>query len=344
MNYIALDVHKRYTLARVEDEKGNRLEEQRFDHEKGVFERFLQRWESGSPVAIETVGNWYWMVDEIERAGMRPQLVQAGKAKLMMAMVNKSDRLDCAGLNKLQRSGTLPTVWIPPIELRAVRELTRTRTVWVRMRTKLKNRVHATLAKYGICIEAVSDLFGRKGMALVRESVKGLPEHVVFTTETILEEIESLDERVAVCEQRIEQALNDSEELSLLRTIPGIGKVLAAVILLEIGEVSRFPDAEHLASYCGTTPRIHQSGQHKWYGQVRNDVNRYLKHAFYEAANSVCRNRMNAKNAALGKLYERVRYKKNHQKAIGAVAHRLAIATYWVLKKKEEYRAPVSRQ
>lgn len=343
MNYIALDVHKRYTQARVEDGEGNRLDERRFDHAKGAFEGFLRRWESGSPVAIETVGNWYWMVDEIEQAGMRPQLVQAGKAKLMMAMVNKSDRLDCAGLNKLQRAGTLPTVWIPPVELRVVRELTRTRTVWVRMRTKLKNRVHATFAKYGIYIDGVSDLFGVKGLQLIQESMKELPEAVAFTTTAIVEEIMTLTERVAACEKRIEESLQDTEELMLLRTIPGIGKVLAAVILLEIGEVQRFPDAEHLASYCGTTPRIHQSGQQRWYGQVRNDVNRYLKHAFYEAANSVCRNRTSEKNAALAGIYERVRYKKNHQKAIGAVAHRLAVATYWVLKKKEEYRAPVRK-
>jgi transposase len=343
MNYIALDAHKRYTQGRVEDGDGNRLEERRFAHERGVFERFLQRWESGSPVVIETVGNWYWMVDEIERAGMRPQLVQARKAKLMMAMVNKSDRLDCAGLNRLQRTGTLPTVWIPPIELRAIRELTRMRTVWVRMRTKLKNRVHATLAKYGVCTEQVSDLFGRKGMKLLQEAIQELPDHVEFTTTAILEEITVLNERVAACERRIEEALKDTEELVLLRTIPGIGKVLAAVIVLEIGDVGRFPDAEHLASYCGTTPRIHQSGQNRWYGQVRKDVNRYLKHAFYEAANSVCMNRSKANYAALGQVYDRIRNKKNHQTAIGAVAHRLAIATYWVLKKKEAYRAPASR-
>lgn len=343
MQYIALDMHKRYTQVRVEDEKGNRLEERRIEHEPGVIAAYLSRWDGGSPVALETVGNWYWMVGEIEQAKLEPRLVNAGKAKLMMGMVNKSDRLDCSGLNRLQRSGTLPTVWIPPEQLRAVRELTRARTVWVRTRTRFKNRVHATLTKYGLRIEEVSDLFGKKGMGLVRDALGGLPEAVAFTTLQDLELIEQLGERIGACEKRIGETLRETDELKLLQSIPGVGAVLAAVILLEIGDVRRFPDAEHLASYCGTTPRVNQSGQHRWYGQVRNDVNRYLKHAFYEAANSVCLNRGKPRYLALGRVYDRIRSKKNHQKAIGAVAHRLAIATYAILTKREEYRDPVIR-
>jgi transposase len=86
-------------------------------------------------------------VDEIEAAGQVPQLVHARKAKLMLGMVNKTDTLDARGLNRLQRTGTLPTVWIPPGALRDQRDLPRTRMVLTRERTRLKNRIHATLAK-----------------------------------------------------------------------------------------------------------------------------------------------------------------------------------------------------
>ena len=92
------------------------------------------------------------MVDEIEAAGCVPKLVHARKAKLMLGMVNKTDTLDARGLNRLQRTGTLPTVWIPPGELRDQRDLPRTRMVLVRERTRLKNRIHATLAKYALTI------------------------------------------------------------------------------------------------------------------------------------------------------------------------------------------------
>ena len=86
-------------------------------------------------------------MDEIEAAGQIPQLVHARKAKLMLGMVNKTDKLDARGLNRLQRTGTLPTVWIPPGALRDQRDLPRTRMVLSRERTRLKNRIHATLAK-----------------------------------------------------------------------------------------------------------------------------------------------------------------------------------------------------
>ena len=114
MEYIAFDCHKRYTQGVGEDEQGQILVEERIEHAPGALREFLAVWESGSPVAVETVGNWYWIVDEIEQAGCRPRLVHAGKAKLMLGMVNKTDKLDARGLNKLQRIGTLPVVWIPP--------------------------------------------------------------------------------------------------------------------------------------------------------------------------------------------------------------------------------------
>jgi len=82
-------------------------------------------------VAVEAVGNWYWIIDEIERAGCVPKLVHPRKAKLMMGMINKTDKLDGHGLNRLQRTGALPTVWVPPGPLRDLRELTRTRMVMV---------------------------------------------------------------------------------------------------------------------------------------------------------------------------------------------------------------------
>ena len=169
MEYIAFDAHKRYTLASVARPDGGLVREQRIPHERGALQQFLERCEHGSPVAVETIGNWYWIVDEIEAAGCVPKLVHARKAKLMMGEINKTDTLDARGLNRLQRAGTLPTVWIPPGELRDQRDLPRTRMVLVRQRTQLKNRIHATLAKYALHDIEVSDLFGVRGRALLRQ-------------------------------------------------------------------------------------------------------------------------------------------------------------------------------
>ena len=95
MEYIALDVHKKYTWARVENPQGERLYECRLAHAHGTIKNFVHRWSEGSPVAVETVGNWYWVVDEIEGGGGKPQLVNARLAKLMMGMVNTKRQAGC---------------------------------------------------------------------------------------------------------------------------------------------------------------------------------------------------------------------------------------------------------
>src|SRR3990172_9769878 len=108
--------------------------------------KHYSRFPPGTPVALETVGNWYWIVDEIEQAGCVPLLAHAQMAKKMMGHVHKTDKLDAEGLAILQHLGSLPTVWIAPGEIRDERELPRTRMALSKVRTMLKNRMHSTLA------------------------------------------------------------------------------------------------------------------------------------------------------------------------------------------------------
>jgi transposase len=340
MEYIAFDAHKRYTLASVARSDGRLVREQRIPHARGALREFLERCDRGSPVAVETIGNWYWIVDEIEAAGCLPKLVHARKAKLMMGEINKTDRLDARGLNRLQQSGTLPTVWIPPGELRDQRDLPRTRMVLVRQRTQLKNRIHATLAKYGLHDFEVSDLFGVRGRALLRQRLTLLPPHTAYATQQLLEQIEKLDGGVRGFEQRIEAVFKPTPAIQWLLTLPGVGLTLAVVIALEVGDVTRFATAEKLAGYAGTTPRVHASGGKTRFGPARPDVNRYLKWAFVEAANAICLTRGRTPRRHVSRLYERVARRKGHAKAIGAVARHLAEATYWMLSKGECSQEP----
>jgi transposase len=343
MQYIAFDSHKRYTLASVEEMKDGRISEKRIEHSRGNIREFLDRFDPGSAVAVETVGNWYWIVDEIEAAGMLPKLVHSRKAKMMLAMVNKTDRLDARGLNRLQRTGTLPTVWIPPGELRDKRELFRTRMVFSNQCTRLKNRIHATLSKYGLSIETASDAFGKRGRKELLEHFQALPSHTNFAAHQLLEQIEVLKEQIHRFELRMRDVFGPTKDLRLVTSSPGIGFILGVVILSEVGDIERFPSVEHFASYAGTTPRVHASGGKVRYGQLRSDVNRYLKWAFVEAANTICSNRHRQPYRHVSRIYERIRDRKGHQKAIGSVARHLAEATYWILKKKEPYREPSKR-
>jgi transposase len=290
MQCIAFDSHKHYTLACVESAKGRKRREARIDHERGALRGFLGTCQAGSPVALETIGNWYWIVDEIEAAGMQPRLVNARKAKLMMGNVNKTDKLDAQGMNQLQRSGTLPVVWIPPAALRDVRELPRTRMVLAAQRVRLKNRIHATLAKYALTIgkEEVSDIFCRKGRKLLAQRVEQLPAQTHYVTQLLL---------------------------------------------------------EHLASYAGTVSRVSSSGGKTRHGALRQDVNRYMKWAYLEAAASVALSHTKPgwPNKHVSQLYRRVKERRGYHQALGALGRHLAEASYWMLMKGEPYQDPSTR-
>lgn len=338
--FYGCDAHKKYSLFVGMDEAGHTGSPVRVEHERLEFRSFLETLPPNSPIALETVGNWYWMIEEIEKAGHLPFLTHARKAKLMMGEINKTDKLDARGLALLMRNGTLPSVWIPPGELRDQRELPRMRMALVRVRTMLKNRIHACLAKFAIRIEEVTDLFGVRGRQLLEKRLMELPPYTRRSVEVQLAVLDQVEEQIGRCEKQIQEVVAITPEMKLLMTEPGVGMILAIVIALEIGKVDRFPNCERLASYAGTVPRVHSSGGRTYYGRVRPDVNRYLKWAFVEAANGIVLQQHRLPDHHAIRLYRRIRASKGHGKAIVAVARHLAEATYWVLKKGEPYREP----
>ena len=340
--YIAFDSHKRYTWVEHEQVNTGKVRQCRVEHAPGAIRHALAGCAPGTAVAMEATANWYWIIDEIERAGLRPLLVHPRKAKLMMGQINKTDKLDTHGLNRLQRNGTLPTVWIPPGPLRELRELTRTRVVLVAQRTRWKNRITATLAKWGLPPSEYSDPYGKNAREELEGHMERLPEQTRWSTRQMLAQLDSLSEQIRQFEKRLEELVDVTPEMPWLETMPGVGIILAATIALEIGEVGRFLSAERLASYAGTVPRVHASGDRVRYGRTRPDVNRYLKWAFAEAANSAAVNYRRCPDRHVSELYGRLRARKGHSKAVGAVARHLAEAAFHVLSRQQAYRDPTT--
>jgi transposase len=316
------------------------------NHEPGAIRDYLQKYPKGTPVALESIGNWYWIVDEIEAADCIPLMAHAVKAKVMMGNVNKTDKLDAEGLAILLRSGTLPTVWIPPGKTRDKRELPRTRMALSKLRTVIKNRIHSTLAKYNLSLSASSDIFAPKWRSDLEKLMETLPSetHKCITQE--LELLDQLQDHILCLEKRIRDRIKNNNNMQSLKTLPGVGDILAIVIECEMGSIERFPSAENFASYAGTVPTIRSSGGKVYYGRMRKQSNHTLKWAFAEAANTVARwsNHPSWQNKHVSRLYLRHRRRKGHAIAVGAVARHLSEAAYWVLKKKEPYKEPVSRK
>jgi transposase len=281
------------------------------------------------------------LVDEIEAAGLKPQLANAYQAKQRMAGRNKTDKFDARGLAMELLTGTLPTVWIPPADLRDLRGLMRSRLALRSVSTQVKNRVTAALNRYGLKNPSEDgDLFARRGRVHLNNHIQRLPEE---TREATLHEwvlIDEIGDHIEALEKRIEQRLGSGEGLRLLKTLPGVGRILGATLLLEIGDVGRFPSAAHLASYAGLVPTVHCSGGKTWHGKVPRSANLFLKWAFIEAANCIVVHQHRLKGRHVVDLYQRLRAAKGHGKAAVAVARHLAEASWWVLQKQQPYREP----
>ena len=334
--FIGCDAHKKFSVFVAVNEKGQVGEALRVAHDRDLYREFLSQLPAHSAIAVEASGSYSWLVDEMEH---RPRLCNPLKAKRRMGLPNKTDKLDAKGLAILLRNGTLPEVWIPPSELRDQRELLRLRIFLVRLRTRVKNRIHGTLARYNIQVPG-ADLFGVAARLQLSARLPELPVHSCEAVEQELATLDFLETQIESAEERLNAIMKVSVEADLLKTLPCVGKILSMVLMLEIGRVERFPTAAHLASYAGLVPRVHSSGGHTRMGQVCGNVNRNLKWAFVETGNLIVINQRGLAGTHVVRLYQRIKRSKNHQKAVVAVARHLAEAAWWVLTKQEVYREP----
>jgi transposase len=208
------------------------------------------------------------------------------------------------------------------------------------LRTSIKNRIHSLLAKYNLSPADGAQLFSKKGRSWLDSSLSRLPPETGRCLAQQLELLDFLSLQIATLEERIHNLIALTPTMQLLKSLPGVGDMLAIVIEREVGTISRFPSAPQFSSYCGTTPRASSSGGKTRYGKLRTESNQYLKWAFIEAANAVSAHHAQRGWTArhVSKLYLRIRSRKGSSVAIGAVARHLAESTFWVLSKNEPYR------
>jgi len=336
--FIGCDAHKKFSVFVAVNEKGQAGEALRVAHDRELYREFLARLPPRSTIALEASGSYSWLVDEMERSGHRPKLCNPTEAKRRMALTKKTDKLDAKGLAILLRNGTLPEIWIPPSGLRDQRELLRLRIFLVRLRTRVKNRIHGTLSRHNVHIPG-ADLFGVASRAELGTRLPELPIHSREAIEQELATLDFLEMQIQSAERRLEAIMKVSVEV-----LPCVGPILSMVLRLEIGRIDRFPTAAHLASYAGLVPRVHSSGGRTRMGQVCGNVNRNLKWAFVETGNLIVINQRRLAGTHVVRLYQRMKRAKNHQKAVVAVGRHLAEAAWWVLTKQEVYRDPRSSE
>lgn len=350
--YIGCDVHKDYSVFRILDSTGLMGPAIRIPHKNGELERFLSTLPAGSPVAVEACGSWMWITGKIEAAGLTPHLADPLKVKKMTAGTTRTDATDAAGLAELLGVGRLPEVWMASPVIRDMRGLVRTRLSMRRHQSSFKNRIHGTLNQYGLknWVEEeddvdIHDWFTVKAQGHLMKAIQQLPSASQEAMRQQWMAVRDLESRVKSLELAMEARMGKLGWLRLLQTMPGVGKILGATIWVEIGDIRRFPSAQHLAKYAGLVPQVQSSGGKTWRGPTSKSCNHYLKWAFVEAANTiVARQQMwEEKHAHVVGLYRRVKATtKLPGKAKVAVARHLAEASWWILTRRKDYCEPTS--
>jgi len=240
----------------------------------------------------------------------------------------KTDRNDADILADLLRTKMLPVCYVPPQKVQEQRELIRQREGLVQQTTRLKNQMHAILTMEGISCP-YSDILGKTS--------KGWLDGCALspTRKEYLLQLKRLavafDDEVALLEKNIPEQVCESDEMTLLDTMPGVSHLSALTIMAEIGDIRRFQTPEQLCSYAGLVPIVRQSGSVDHKGHVKTG-NKMLKAALIRDANVAAR-----WNPRFRKFYRRLEKKKGHGKAVTAVAHKMLRIMWFMLQRGKPF-------
>jgi transposase len=281
---VGMDLHRRRSVLVRMSGDGRKLETARITNSPAELRRQIARAGKHPRVVLEAAYGWYWAADTLAAAGAEVHLAHPLGVKGFAYRRVKNDERDAADLADLLRMGRLPEAWIAPDQVRELRELTRYRHKLVRARTSCKDQVHAILAKLGVPVTC-TDIFGVWGSTWLDELV--LPQPYAGKMASLRKVCALLASEIALLETAIAGLLEDHQGYRAVRALPGVGPVLGAVIVAEIGDVTRFPRPAELCSWAGLTPRHRESDVKVRRGHITKQGSRILRWALIEAIQHV---------------------------------------------------------
>lgn len=330
MVHVGVDLHKRFARVVAIDDAGRVLERQTLQCEdRAALVDYFRPKAGTAVVTVESMLGWTWFFELLEELGVTMKLANPRKVRMIAESTVKTDTIDALTLAQLERTGYLPECYIPPRPVRDSRELLRYRLTLVRVRTGLKNRVHAILRKLNVC-HRFSDLFSPSG----RRFLESLELRPVYRQQldNYLAVLDDVTGRIQAVTRQIKAELLPNPRAELLMSLPGVAYLTAYLLLAEVGDIRRFASARRLCAYSGIVPRVRQSADHCWQGHITHEGNRYIRWAMVEAA---CK--APAKDYALGQYYQRIARRRGPLKARVAVARKLLVAVWHVLTYEEPY-------
>ena len=328
--YGGIDLHSNNSYLGIIDKKEKKVLKKKMPNDLEEILRELKPYRKDlEGIVVESTFNWYWLVDGLMDNGYRVHLANPSAIKQYEGLKHSDDARDAFHLAHLLKLGILPEGYIYPKEERPVRDLLRKRLQLVQQKTShilsFKNLVSRNLG-----FQMPSNDIKKLREEDVEDMFK--EEHLVLAGQANIATMQFLKERITEIEKAVLRQARLREEYRKLMTVSGIGKILAMTIMLETGEITRFPEVGNYVSYCrcvGST-RI-SNGKSKGEGNRKNG-NKYLSWSYVEAANFAIRGYPYVRS-----YYQKKAAKTNNIVAIKAVSHKLARASYYVIKNQEVF-------
>lgn len=282
-------------------------------------------------MAIESTFNWYWLVDGLQAQGFPVTLVNTSAIQQYEGLKRSDDQYDAWWLAHMMRLGILPKGHIYPRKDRAIRDLLRKRSMLVRQKTANILSIQNLEAR-----NRGTKISSNEAKRLTTTSVASLynDEHLALALTTTVKIVEALDQQIRMLEKVVLKKARLRPEWELLLTVWGVGNILGLTIMYEAGEMKRFPSAGDFASYCRCVDAKRLSNGKKKHDNNAKNGNKYLAWAFVEAAHFAVRFYPEAK-----RFYDRKTAKTNSILATKAMAHKLARATFHVLRDQTPFDA-----
>lgn len=322
--YTGIDLHSNNHYVCIIDQNNNRLVEKRLPNDLiktlALLEPYRQQ---VAGIAIESTYNWYWLADGLIDHGYHVELVNTVAVQSYSGLKHTDDKSDAFWLAHLMSLGLLPTGYIMPAQQRALRDLLRRRMQLVQDRTRHMLRVQSQLTR-SFALHAKSDDI--KALRVDIDSLTNDP-NLRCTLRADLQCIELLNKQIETVKKLALSQCRENNTFKLLQSIYGVGPILAMTIMLEIGQISRFPKVSNLASYCRCVSSARFSnGKKKGVNNSKNG-NKYLGWAMVEAANYAAMYYEPARQ-----FVQRKTAQVNRTLAIKALAHKLAKASYYIIR------------
>jgi transposase len=330
MPFAGVDAHKRYSMVVVKDETGSLLCRASLQNDVASFREFFSAIDGPTKAVLEAGRDWGVIYDLLEGVGVEPVLANPVKTRAIAEARIKTDTVDATTLADLLRGDLIPVVHVPPREVRAQKNLLRQRLWLVELKTRIKNRIHNILDRNHVVPPPVAHIFGQAGRHFLDQLHLPSPDDRLLKAH--LELLDLVQSQIGRSEEWIDEALGQRPEVAIMRTLPGVGKILSALVTLEIDDVHRFSHPGKLCAYAGLVPTTYASGGKVRHGRLLPNCNRWLRWAFIEAAWAAQRS-----SAYCHAYFERIKRRKGANCAITALARRLCEITWHCLTSSRHY-------